>query len=393
MEIIMQERKRVAFCVAWLLYGGTETALIRYVNNLDPAHYEVTVVIANNLPGLEKRLGDIGNHVHIEYLVGDGILTSLIKKKIGCGGLSVVEKLVEEVALGPIRKALQRRRLARLASRLDAIVDWDYASYQLLPRKAQCRTVAFFHFSVRAFCAGKRGRMGRLGKRLDRHDAIVCVSQEQEREAKSIFGFAKEKISCIYNPIDKDELERAARERPIPRGDFLLSVARIDERQKDFTTLLEAYSEALRKSPGLPPLKILGQGPDEARMKSLAKRLGICDHVDFLGFKLNPMPWIARCTTFVLSSKYEGLSVVLTEALTLGKMIVATDCPTGTREALDDGACGLLTPIGDAEQMAEALIRATQDGVLRQKCHENALAHRRTFSIEASLKKLEAVLR
>lgn len=389
----MQEKKRVAFCVAQLLYGGTETALVRYVNNLAKERYDVTVVIANNLPGLEKRLGDIGKDVHIEYLVRDGILTSLIKKKIGRGRLSVAEKLVEEAFLAPIRKALQRRRMARLAPKLDAIVDWDYASYQLLPRKTPCRTVAFFHFSVRAFCAGRRGRMERLGKRLNRHDAIVCVSQEQEREAKSIFGFAEEKISCIYNPIDKDELERAAREYAIPRGGFLLSVARIDERQKDFTTLLEAYSKALQRSNDLPPLKILGQGPDEARMKSLARGLGICDRVDFLGFKLNPMPWIAGCTTFVLSSKYEGLSVVLTEALTLGKMIVAKDCPTGTREALDGGACGLLTPVGDAERMAEAMTRATQDGVLRQKCHENALAHRRTFSLETSLAKLEAVLR
>lgn len=367
----MQEKKRVAFCVAWLLYGGTETALIRYVNNLAPERYDVTVVVANNLPGLEKRLGDIGNHVHIEYLVRDGILTSLIKKKNGRGGISVAEKLVEEIVLAPIRKALQRRRMARLATQLDTIVDWDYASYLLLPRKSPCRTVAFFHFSVRAFCAGKRGRMERLGKRLDRHDAIVCVSQEQEREAKGIFGFAREKISCIYNPIDKDGLARAAKEYPIPGG-FLLSVARIDERQKDFTTLLKAYSMALQKGHDLPPLKILGQGPDEARMKSLARGLGICDRVDFLGFKLNPMPWIAGCTTFVLSSKYEGLSVVLTEALTLGKMIVATDCPTGTREALGNGTCGLLTPVGDAERKAEAMARATQDGVLRQKCHENA---------------------
>lgn len=378
--------------MAWLLYGGTETALIRYVNNLAPERYDVTVVIANNLPGLEKRVGDIGSHVHIEYLVRDGILTSLTKKKIGRGRLSVAEKLVEEVVLAPIRKVVQRRRMARLAAKLDTIVDWDYASYQLLPRNSPCRTVAFFHFSVRAFCAGRHGRMKRLGKRLDRHDAIVCVSQEQEREAKGIFGFAREKISCIYNPIDKDELAQAAREYTIPKGDFLLSVARIDERQKDFTTLLKAYSKALQKSHDLPPLRILGQGPDEARMKSLARGLGICDRVDFLGFKLNPMPWIAGCTTFVLSSKYEGLSVVLTEALTLGRMIVATDCPTGTREALGNGTCGLLTPAGDAERMAEAMVRATQDGALRQKCHENSLKHRQAFSIETSLAKLEAVL-
>lgn len=388
----MHEKKRVAFCVAWLLYGGTETALIRYVNNLDPERYDVTVVIANHLPGLEKRIGDIGRHVRIVYLADDGILTSLIKKKIGQGGLSVLEKMVEEVVLAPIRRALQRRRMARLASKLDTIVDWDYASYQFLPRKAPCRTVAFFHFSVRAFCAGRHGRMERLGKRLNRHDAIICVSQEQEREAKGIYGFARDKISCIYNPIDKEELARAAREYPIPKGGFLLSVARVDERQKDFTTLLRAYSKALQEGHDLPPLKILGQGPDEARMKSLARGLGICDRVDFLGFKLNPMPWIAGCTTFVLSSKYEGLSVVLTEALTLGKMIVATDCPTGTREALADGACGLLTPVGDVERMAEAMVRATQDGVLRQKCHENSLTHRRTFSLETSLAKLEAVL-
>src|SRR5947209_19353481 len=67
---------------------------------------------------------------------------------------------------------------------------------------------------------------------------------------------------------------------------------------------------------------------------------------------------MARAKVFALASEFEGFGVVLAEALALGATVVATDCPSGPREILDDGRRGSLVPVGDVEALASALAAA-----------------------------------
>jgi glycosyltransferase involved in cell wall biosynthesis len=126
-------------------------------------------------------------------------------------------------------------------------------------------------------------------------------------------------------------------------------------RQKDFPTLIRAFA-AVRKVRDC-RLVILGEGKDRPALEALAKEMGVGGDVDLPGFVENPYAHMSRASLFVLSSAWEGSPNVLTEALALGLPAVATDCPSGPREILEDGRYGPLVPVGDADALAGAILK------------------------------------
>ena len=117
-------------------------------------------------------------------------------------------------------------------------------------------------------------------------------------------------------------------------------------------------------------LVILGEGVDRAALEALVASEGLVDRVQLPGFCQNPWDYIAAADLFVLSSEWEGLPTVLIEALALGTRVVATDCPSGPREILEQGRHGELVPVGDDALLAQAMIRALEspgDAIARRQ--------------------------
>lgn len=81
---------------------------------------------------------------------------------------------------------------------------------------------------------------------------------------------------------------------------------------------------------------------------------------------------------FVLSTKYEGLPNVLTEALAVGCPVVSTDAPSGPKELLEGGKYGRLGPVGDVEALARAVIQSLSEDVDRERLKERG----REFHVE-----------
>jgi glycosyltransferase involved in cell wall biosynthesis len=137
-------------------------------------------------------------------------------------------------------------------------------------------------------------------------------------------------------------------------------------------------------------LVIVGNGAFRQELEDCAAQLGVARRVHFVGHQDNPHALIANARALVLSSRYEGMPMVLLEALAHGKPIVATDCPTGPREILDDGHAGMLVPIGEADTMANALARIVADAALRDTMTANALARAQHYGIEQSNRRFAA---
>jgi glycosyltransferase involved in cell wall biosynthesis len=189
-------------------------------------------------------------------------------------------------------------------------------------------------------------------------DGVIAVSQGVADDLSHLLGLPRDRIDVIYNAVVTPELyERAALALVHPwfksgAPPVVVGVGRLDP-EKDFLTLLRAFNIVRRNREVR--LMILGEGPERFVLESLAQELGITDVVALPGFVKNPLPYIAGASVLVLTSRFEGLSNVIIEALACGTPVVATDCPCGPREILEQGRYGMLAPVGDFKEVARAI--------------------------------------
>lgn len=194
-------------------------------------------------------------------------------------------------------------------------------------------------------------------------DEIVAVSQGVAEDLAAITSLPADRIRVITNPVITSRLRSSAKEAvelPWPAGDgvpIIVGVGRLT-RQKDFPTLIRSFAGLRAKRSCR--LVILGEGRDRKALEGLIAELGISDDVFLPGFVENPYAFLRRAALFVLSSRWEGSPNVLTEALALGIPVVATDCPSGPVEILQNGRYGRLVPMGKVDKMTAAM-QATLD--------------------------------
>lgn len=191
-----------------------------------------------------------------------------------------------------------------------------------------------------------------------RSDLIVCQCIGMISDLTEYMKVDRKKIRVIYNPTVTQDIFESAQQSSshcwLESKQFpvILAVGRLKP-QKDFHTLIQAF--ALVRQISQVKLIILGDGPQHKQLERLAIQLKVQEDIDFAGFQSNPYSFMAMADIFVSSSRYEGLSNVLIEALALGKTIVATDCDGGSSEILKYGRYGMLVPVGSPDHLAAAI--------------------------------------
>jgi glycosyltransferase involved in cell wall biosynthesis len=193
--------------------------------------------------------------------------------------------------------------------------------------------------------------------------AIVAVSRGAADDLARTAGMSRAKVQVVYNPVITPTMLELARQVPdhpwFAPGQpcVILGAGRLTP-QKDFPTLIRAFAQVRRRCPAR--LIILGEGDDRPQLTALAAELGVADDVALPGFRENALAYMSGSALFVLSSAWEGLPTVLIEALAAGTRVVATDCPSGPREILQEGRLGALVPVGDSAALASAMLEALE---------------------------------
>ncbi len=221
-----------------------------------------------------------------------------------------------------------------------------------------------------------------------RADLVTAVSEGVRRDLVARLALPPERVRTVYSPLVTPELLAAAAAAPADpwladgAPPLLVAAGRLVP-AKDFATLLRAFALLRERLPAR--LVVLGEGAQRGGLERLAEELGCRRHVRLPGFLANPFPYMARATAFVLSSRYEGLPGVLIQAMACGAPVVATDCPFGPREIVEDGVSGLLVPVGEAAALAAAMERLLAQPGLRATLADRARQAAARFTVERVL--------
>jgi glycosyltransferase involved in cell wall biosynthesis len=310
-------------------------------------------------------------------------------------GVRVVDLKAPRVlrSLGPLARYLRRERPVVLAAALDHANLVAMAASRLA--RAGTRTVIAVHCTFEKGVHAKQDVRVRalpwlLGRLHHWADAVVAVSEGVARDVAETAGIPRDRVSVIPNPVITPGLLPAAAEPPAhpwfedTRGPIVLGVGRLVP-QKNFPLLIEAFASVDRSADAR--LVILGEGPERPRLEAEIRRYGLDDRVSLPGFVQNPYACMSRARVLVLSSDYEGLPTVLIESLALGTPVIATDCESGPREILRDGALGALVPVGDARALSDAMAHAVT--APRTAPPVEAL---QPFTLDAALDRFQTVL-
>lgn len=194
---------------------------------------------------------------------------------------------------------------------------------------------------------------------MTRADAMIAQSLDMADELRAEVPHGVD-VETIGNPVSIADIDAdLARQRDgavLPAGTpSLVAVGRLMP-QKGFDLLIDALPTVVAAHPQA-MLTIYGDGPDKAALEARAVGNGVRGAIHFAGHSAHVLAQVAAADLYISSSRYEGFSNAILEAMALGAVVVATACPGATREMISDCETGFLVPVEDSAALAHGILR------------------------------------
>jgi glycosyltransferase involved in cell wall biosynthesis len=169
----------------------------------------------------------------------------------------------------------------------------------------------------------------------------------------------------------------------------VISVGRYDP-QKNQRTLINAFALVAELHPDW-SLELWGTGPLQDALATQIETMGLGASVRLMGPTEDVRSALLRSSVFALSSDFEGLPVVLCEAMACGVPCVSVDCGPGIAEIIRHEQDGLIVPVGETDALAAGIVALIEDEPLRRAMGERARQNIRRFSVEETMRQWDAV--
>lgn len=247
-----------------------------------------------------------------------------------------------------------------------------------------CKKIAEIHFTInyrKLFSKSKNRnnlfwktisnfRTRQLIKSASQLDNFIVLTQQDKNQ----LDFPN--VVCIYNPnsfIEKYNISNLNNKQIISLGS-LIDV-------KGYDRLIEAWNLVSIEHPDW-QLKIFGEGENRKNLEELIENRNLKDKIHLCGQTSNVLPEYEQSSIYVMSSLYEGLPMVLIEAMSCGLPIISFDCDCGPREIITDGIDGFLVEQNNIKEFANKICLLIENEQLRKEMGKNAFEKSKQFSID-----------
>ncbi len=267
---------------------------------------------------------------------------------------------------------------------IDYIIDIDIIlSLYSIPATVSLYTevIAWEHFNYFSKVGNKR-------QNLERYIARFIAS----KKAKSIItltdkdrNYYLDNLNCraevitIFNPLTIDKPKKSDLKEKV-----VIAVGRLTY-QKGFDLLLPAW-EMLKRENDDWILKIIGSGEDEHMLKEMAQVLKIKDSVEFVPNTKDIKKYYLNASIYVMSSRFEGLPLVLIEAKSCGLPLISFDCDCGPSDIIRENIDGLLVKKNDVEGLSKSMLSLIRNADKRTTMGEEGYLDKR-FEVDEIVEK------
>jgi len=222
-------------------------------------------------------------------------------------------------------------------------------------------------------------RRYRLTRHFERARLVACSPKTRDNLAR-ITGVQRDTITVLPSPVDVARIESMVAAEPSTPvvedpSTLVVGACGLADQGKgiDLWLRMAASVRALR-----PELIVrfvwIGRERDDGP-RALARDLGLADVVQFVGETSNPYPMMAGMAVFTLSSRHDASPLVVVEAMTLARPVVAFDVGDVTAQL---AGTGVVVPSADVAGMADAVIGLLDDPEQRRRLGEEAAARARS---------------
>ena len=219
---------------------------------------------------------------------------------------------------------------------------------------------------------------------------LVCLSEKNDDKSEEFNEKNEINKALIYNPINlegrkiDEKLVESLKQR---YGDFILMVGRM-AKDKDQATLIRALSYLKEKYSLKKNLVLVGDGSERESLEKLVQEKQLEKQVFFAGAHYDVQNYYMAASVYAHSSPAEGLPTVLLEAMYYGLPIASTNSEPGVYEILREN-CGLITPVGNAEALADSIYKLYTDKPLVEELKMNCQDRIKQFMPEHVIMQFE----
>lgn len=373
-------KRKILFFIESLSGGGAEQVLVTMLRHFDYERYDVTLL----------TVSDVG--VHLDDIDFSKVHYKSIIPQHSCR----LAKFWYALKYKLIYQYLPAWLVAKLIipSGFDTYIAFveGYCTKIIGQLPTDKKKITYVHIDLKNYpWTLQQGIYKSFDEERDvykRYDKAVCVSLSVEEVMKSYYGLNN--TTTIYNPIDVEFINKKAKDPVdfVPSTGFnLVSVGRLVP-QKGYDLLIPIIARFREESVDV-SLYILGEGEDRKKLEALNSELGTTDYVHLLGYHTNPHAIVSKMDAFVCSSRAEGYSLVIAEALSMGVPVVSTNC-AGPNELLAEGKYGILCD--DYESLYLQLKAVCTNPALRAELHQMALERKKLLCVTNTIKQVEEII-